>query len=754
MESRQANDDPDSDPPLRRAEDVAADVYDFVADFLEDRDLGRERPLSAYLGRYPGAESEIALEYLRITGTAGEEAPTEDAATEGAAGDGASAPRAPGGDEDEVRRVGRYRLLRLLGRGGQGEVWLARDERLGREVALKLLTALFVTEERRARFRREAESIARLEHPGLAQVLEADIDGSMPYIAMRYVPGVDLGTSFDHARSAANGGPGIEPVVPWMSTDRAGVRRVLGFFERCARALHAAHEAGVVHRDVKPGNIMVTAEGAPVLLDFGLAREEVQDSEAGLTREGDVFGTLAFMAPEQLRGATSEIDSRSDVWALGVTLFEALTGERPFEGKGPADLAIAIDSGRRKDAHALNGSVSTDVRVVLETALEPSRERRYPDALALAEDLRRIREYEPIRARPAGPVLRLRRWTRREPAWAAALAVTLVALLGGLIASLYALRKERDLNERILTMNASILSKNASMLARSYCATVPTFQEKTPSGALALGLEAVRLEDTWATRSSLYRPLLDLTLDRQFELPEARVWDVALVGGSRIAACGNGGAIRSFDLARDEQPVAEGDLGSDVRSLDVDRGRGTVYAGTADGRVVALHAHDLEVLWSTAVGDQPVLDLVAASGAVVALVGADLLVAVDRESGAVRARRDAPEGGLGALRVARGGERVVATGRAFHGTRPTTSTVALLLSSPGLDVVASLQHQAHVRDAAIADDAQRIATVDAGGGLALFDLRSGAPVELRDEGGAAPRAGAPGASVTVDAHAR
>ncbi|MEM6571445.1 MAG: serine/threonine-protein kinase [Planctomycetota bacterium] len=727
MAGPEANEDQGDDATRRSAEDVAADVYDFVADYLEDRDQGRERPLSEYLGRYPGAQAEVALEYLRMTGVS-EDGPVE---VDGVPG---SAAEPSAGDE---QRIGRYRLLRALGRGGQGEVWLARDERLGRDVALKLLTAVFVTEERRARFRREAESIARLEHPGLAQVLEADIDGSMPYIAMRYVQGVDLGSSFDQARDRASA---IGPVLPWIPRDRAEVRRVLGFFERCARALHAAHEAGVVHRDVKPGNIMVTPDGRPVLLDFGLAREEVQGDASSLTREGDVFGTLAYMAPEQLRGAASEIDSRSDVWALGVTLFEALTGARPFEGRGPGDLAIAIDSGRSKDPHALNPNVTTDVRVVLETALERSRERRYSDALALAEDLRRIREYEPIRARPAGPALRLRRWTRREPAWAAALVVTLVALVGGLVASQYALRNERALNARIL--------------ARSYCAEVPAFQAKAPSGALALGLEAVRLEDTWATRSSLYPPLLDLTLARQFELPEARVWDVELVGEDRIAACGNGGAIRVFDLQGTVAPVARHDLDADVRALHADRERGTIVVGTADGRVLALRSADLTVTWSASAGEGPVLDLAVADGMVVALVGADELIALDADGGARIARLDAPEGGLGALRATRQGDRVVATGRAFHGSRPTTSRVALLLSAPTLEVVARLEHGAPVRDAAIAEGAGRIATIDAGGRVGLFDLHDGAPIDLRVDIGDAVRAGGPGASVAVDADGR
>ena len=175
----------------------------------------------------------------------------------------------------------RYRLLRQLGAGGQGEVWLGRDDGLRRDVAVKLLGSRFVTEDQRARFRREAESIARLEHSGVAQVYEADVDGDPPYIAMRFVEGVDLGSAIAAELAAEEGVRRVGSPLPVHPEQRADVHRVLRFFEKAARALHAAHEAGVVHRDVKPGNIMVTGTGDPVLLDFGMARDEQGRRERG-----------------------------------------------------------------------------------------------------------------------------------------------------------------------------------------------------------------------------------------------------------------------------------------------------------------------------------------------------------------------------------------------------------------------------------------------------------------------------------------
>ncbi|MEM8714006.1 MAG: hypothetical protein AAGG01_23940, partial [Planctomycetota bacterium] len=164
---------------------ITADVSDFVADFLEDEADGTLRSLSAYMARYPRAQEQVALEYLRLRGEidgVGSGAPTGDRS----AGDEESGPSAALGSDVGARRVGRYRLIRLLGQGGQGAVWLAEDEGLQRPVALKLLSGRFVTEDRRTRFRREAESIARLEHPGLAHVHDADIDGDEPFIAMRF----------------------------------------------------------------------------------------------------------------------------------------------------------------------------------------------------------------------------------------------------------------------------------------------------------------------------------------------------------------------------------------------------------------------------------------------------------------------------------------------------------------------------------------------------------------------------------------
>ena len=223
-----------------------------------------------------------------------------------------------------------------------------------------------------------------------------------------------------------------------------------------------------------------------------------------LTREGDVFGTLSYMAPEQLRGETATLDRRADVWSTGVTLFEVLTGERPFSGKSPGELAVSIEGGAAKDPVALNPLLAGDVAVVMGKALEPSVDRRYSTALGFAEDLRRICEYEPIHARPAGPLLRFRRWCRREPAWAATLGVTLVALVGGLSVALVALDEMRSLYNQA---KSEILVNH-----------VNSKTSEPPAGRLAVGLAASDLEDSWTVRSALVPLVLDLTLQSYFPL--------------------------------------------------------------------------------------------------------------------------------------------------------------------------------------------------------------------------------------------
>jgi serine/threonine protein kinase len=220
------------------------------------------------------------------------------------------------------RIIGPYRLISELGRGGQACVYLAEDTRLPRRVALKVFqSGLAASPSVLLRFQREAASLSRFDHPGICTVYETGEWRGISYIAMRLVDGETLARWITRRVKAKAGGE-----VP----DRAALLEAGGLIERSARALHVAHEAGIVHRDIKPSNIMIAEGGEPVIVDFGLARDE-ESADPTLTRPGDVAGTPVYMSPEQIRGRRALVDRRSDVFSLGVMAYEALTLTLPFE---------------------------------------------------------------------------------------------------------------------------------------------------------------------------------------------------------------------------------------------------------------------------------------------------------------------------------------------------------------------------------------------------------------------------------------
>ena len=534
--------------PDPTGDSTAAALFDFADQLTQDLEAGRLRPLVHYLARFPGFEEAVAREYLAWTarGEAGPESSTGKEA------------RAPD-------RIGPYRVGEILGRGGQGVVYRAEDVRLERTVALKVLSLPIasVSQGRRNRFRREAEIVSRLDHPDICTVLDADLQGETPYIAMRFVEGETLATALARAREARSAGATPTPAPSGEESTSASrllaprrgleISGALSFFERVARALHAAHEAGVVHRDIKPGNIMVSKEGAPVVLDFGLARDDEEES-ALLTRSGEVFGTPAYISPEQLLSGR-DVDRRTDVYSLGVVLFECLTLARPFQGDSSESLARAIRQSAPPALRRLNPALPPDLAVVLETALEKDVGRRYASALEFAEELRRVRVYEPIRARPAGPMLRLRRWTQRNPVLATATIGSMAALSIALVVALVLLgrvNEEQRRKEAALHLYEGAWYRDQAAESLSY----------SPTRALHFAIAAAERDPGLASNRSLLAALdslyqkqvlvghKDFVTQLDIDRSSKRVLSSSMDGSARVWDAESGRELASFRLPK------------------------------------------------------------------------------------------------------------------------------------------------------------------------------------------------------------
>ena len=302
--------------------------------------------------------------------------------------------------------LGDYELLEEVGRGGQGVVFRARQKSLNRTVALKVISlGQWASKAHLKRFRLEAEAAARLEHPGIVPIHEVgERDGSC-YFSMKFVEGGQLD---EVARR--------EPMP---------IRRAAELIAKVARTVHYAHEHGILHRDIKPGNILLDAKGEPHLTDFGLAR--LVESESSVTHTLDVLGTPSYMAPEQAVGNNAAVSSVTDVYGLGAVLYQLLTGQPPFAGGATYETIKLLLDTEPRQPRLLNPKIDRDLSTICLKCLEKDPKRRYSSALALAEDLERWLKHEPIQARHTGIFARGRKWVRRNPT-SALLAASLVAL--------------------------------------------------------------------------------------------------------------------------------------------------------------------------------------------------------------------------------------------------------------------------------------------------------------------------------------
>jgi WD40 repeat protein len=382
---------------------------------LAHRVRAGERPMAGeYRLRFPGHDDLIASLCTAVDpGQTGGETPDTPAAR----------------GEEELPAVPGYEVLGRLGRGGMGVVYKARQTALKRLVALKMILAGgHLDEQQRQRFRTEAEAVARLQHPNIVQVYEVGEYQGRPYLALEYVDGGSL------AQRLAEG--------PLPAREAARV------VETLARAMHAAHERGILHRDLKPANVLLAVGQAfqpdssrpqdvrlesltyvPKVTDFGLAKQ--LDEDAGQTQSGAILGTPSYMAPEQAAGQTHALSPLTDVYALGAVLYELLVGRPPFRAATLLDTLEQVRTQNPVPPRELQPKVPPDLETICLKCLEKVPRQRYASAGALADDLARFRADEPIRARPAWFGERLLKWARRRKAVAALAGLLLLAVAVG-----------------------------------------------------------------------------------------------------------------------------------------------------------------------------------------------------------------------------------------------------------------------------------------------------------------------------------
>jgi serine/threonine protein kinase len=427
--------------------------------------------------------------------------------------------------EREIGELGEFRLIARIGRGGMGTVYLAQQAALGRKVALKVLDPMALHERARARFHREAELAAALDHPHIVPIYGIGEDKGCSFIAMKLLSGPGLDS--------------IEkPIAP---------REVARIGAAVARALDTAHLSGIVHRDIKPANVILD-HGAPCLVDFGLARAQ---TDVTLTRQGTVPGTLAYLAPELMRGGAG-LDPRSDVYALGATLYELLGGRAPFEGDTPEELVsqILLDEPRPLRLRGAN----RDLETIVMRALEKEPERRFATALEMAEDLERYLAGEPIRSKPSSVFDRAWKLARRHRTATTLLGVSaLVALALAAMLSWKVIEKRRDLDRNVKAVNDALNNKDWTGAA-SLLSTVV----QSNAGDARLAELAARLKGEFA-----HEALLDAVFNRpaglRAEELEAVVTEARETGAltlhprtGRLAT-----AAAAYLLSRPEQGRAE-----------------------------------------------------------------------------------------------------------------------------------------------------------------------------------------------------
>jgi eukaryotic-like serine/threonine-protein kinase len=437
-----------------------------------------------------------------------------------------------------IRRLGDYELLEEIARGGMGIVYRARQVSLNRIVALKMIRdSQLATPNAVKRFRIEAEAAARLEHPNLVPLFELGELEGFQFLSMRLIEGSSLAKELH----------GVPMDVP----------RVAELMVTLARAIHYAHQRGVLHRDLKPANVLLDSAGAPHITDFGMAK--VADRDHGVTLTTDIIGSPNYMSPEQAAGRNDEVTTASDVYSLGAIMFELLTGRPPFRADTALETIRKVVEEEPTPARNLYSFVDRELETICLKCLEKDPSGRYSSAMALAEDLERWLRHEPILARPVSPVERLRKWMRRNPKVTTLLILFHLALILGSAGVLWQWRRAEKSRDETQKANRSLTRSLDHLQWRSIDALL---EDDYAGRAVAQLAERLRKEpDNW--RAATYA--ISILEQRSFAMPLGAVraqpemvsptLPAINPDGTRIAKTGNDHSVHVFDATTGKEAL-------------------------------------------------------------------------------------------------------------------------------------------------------------------------------------------------------
>ncbi len=468
------------------------------------------------------------------------------------------------------RKLGDFRVIRELGRGGMGTVFEAEQLSMGRRVALKVLPfAALADENALKRFRNEVRAAAALDHPHIVSVYSVGEERGVHYYAMQLIRGQTLAdwirdqveertigvTVSEGAVASAATLPttGVHSgTTPGKHRDWGRFRMVARLGVQAAEALQHAHDQGVLHRDIKPSNLLLDAHGDLFIADFGLARIE---ADAGLTTTGDLIGTLRYMAPEQAAGNRVVIDHRADVYALGATLYELLALRPAFDEAARAELLKKIAFEEPPALQKLDRRIPTELETIVAKAMTKEPEERYQSAQLLADDLRAFLDHRPIKARPATTVDRVRKWSRRHQSLAFVLAGALTVLSTVLVVSMLVVNRARSTAVEALAQSAESAKQLADQLYEADITLAYHYWEKGWSQEIPALLERHRPAPgavdrrgyEWHLLHGIVRPPKSMVLAGH----KGSVNEIAVFpDGRRIASVGDDGCLRIWDAVK------------------------------------------------------------------------------------------------------------------------------------------------------------------------------------------------------------